>query len=433
MVDKKVRLSAFAYLLVLAGALQSDRVQAKRRQIVPERFPLHCVGSLEESKVGQSKGQMSRIAATLWSAAGVAAWLSAVLPRPLGYWAPGVAAAGTVGLLAAAGMLLMARHITPLMHFFIVLAGIQVITIAAYFAGPQGSPFTAMLYVWAGTYAFYFFRRSLAIIVVVAIGLNYAALIAVQTGNNFPLTRWLLVMITVVVTSALVSYLVEQHTLQLARQREQQARLAVAEERVRIARELHDVVAHHVSVMGIQAAAARQVLPRRPEDAVAALTSVEAAGRQAMGELHQLVGLLRHDGTDSCDRMPQPGLRQLPVLVTGMRQAGLAVDLQIKGHQWMLPPALELSAFRIVQEALTNTLQHAGPVRTLVTIRYRDRDGVEIDILDDGQHQQQTSQSGGNGLVGMRERVNLHGGHLEAGPRPEGGFRVHAVLNGQVS
>jgi len=382
---------------------------------------------------------MSRVAAMLWATGGVVAWLSAVLPRPVDYRPIGVMVAGTIGLLVAAGMFLAARHITPFMHFFVVLAGVQVITAATYFAGPQVSPFAAMLYVWAGAYAFYFFRRQLAIFVVVSIGANYAAVIVLQAGNNFPLTRWLIVMTTAVVTSALVSYLVEQHALQLAqereqqaREREQQARLAVAEERVRIARELHDVIAHHVSVMGIQAAAARLVFDQRRQDALAALTSIETASRQAITDLHQLVGLLRHDDeTDNPDPAPQPGLEQLPALIGQMGEAGLPVTLTIEGKPRPLPKTMELSAYRILQEALTNTLKHAGPAQAWVSIRYHDR-GVELEVLDDGWGPPSTQSSGGNGLVGMRERVALHGGHLEAGARPGEGFRVHATLDGQA-
>lgn len=407
---------------------------------MPELFPRDEAGFCpEEGGVGEVRGQMSRVAAMLWATAGVVAWLSAVLPRPVDYQPIGVMAVGTLALFVAAGIVLAGRHITPLMHFFIVLAGVQLITVGAYFFGPQASSLAAMLYVWAGAYAFYFFDRWLAIFVVVAIGANYAAVIVLQLGNGFPLTRWLVVMATVVVTSVLVSHLVEQHALQLARQRkqqarerEQQARLAVAKERVRIARELHDVVAHHVSVMGIQAAAARQVFDQRRQDALAALASVETTSRQAITDLHQLVGLLRHDDeTDDPKLVPQPGLKQLPALIDQVQESGLPVTLVIEGNPRPLTEAVELSAFRIVQEALTNTLKHAGPARAWVSIRYHNR-RVELEVLDDGCSPPSIRLSGGEGLVGMRERVALHGGHLEAGARPGGGFRVHATLDGQA-
>jgi signal transduction histidine kinase len=221
---------------------------------------------------------------------------------------------------------------------------------------------------------------------------------------------------------------------QLAQEREHCARLVVAQERVRIARELHDVLAHHVSVMGIQATAARRVFDHRREDAVAALTTIETASRQAMHELHHLVGLLRHsddtDDTDDRDVAPQPGLGQLPALVAEIRKAGLPVQLIIEGDQRPLPSTVELSAYRIIQEALTNTLNHAGPAHAWIRLRYRNT-GLELEVLDNGHGPPPTPPTGGNGLVGMRERVTLHGGHLETGARPEGGFRVHATLDRQ--
>jgi signal transduction histidine kinase len=222
----------------------------------------------------------------------------------------------------------------------------------------------------------------------------------------------------------------KQRSARLVREREQQARLAVAQERVRIARELHDVIAHHVSVMGIQAAAARRTFDHRREDAVAALTAIETASRQAMGELHQLIGLLRRNNdTDETDLAPPLGLEQLPVLAAEIRETGLPIELIIEGEQRPLPTAVELSAYRIIQEALTNTLKHAGPGHAWVRLRYTNT-GVDLEVLDDGTGPPPIPRPGGNGLVGMRERVALHGGHLRAGPRPEGGFRVHATLNG---
>jgi signal transduction histidine kinase len=223
----------------------------------------------------------------------------------------------------------------------------------------------------------------------------------------------------------------EQRAARLIREREQQAQLALAQERVRIARELHDVIAHHISVMGIQAAAARRIFDHRREDALAALTAIETASRQAIGELHQLVGLLRRsDKTDEPDVAPQPGLAQLPALIAEIREASLHVELIIEGEQRALPPSVELSAYRIIQEALTNTLKHAGAAHAWVRLRYTST-GVELEVLDDGTGPPPIPRPGGNGLVGMRERVALHGGHLETGARPNGGFRVYATLDGQ--
>ncbi|HKQ02607.1 MAG TPA: sensor histidine kinase, partial [Actinomycetes bacterium] len=219
----------------------------------------------------------------------------------------------------------------------------------------------------------------------------------------------------------------EERNRQLDHEREANARRAVLEERVRIARELHDVVAHHVSVMGIQAGVARRLFDRDPTEAVAAIGSVETASRQAIADLQQLVGVLRRR-EEGDDLTPQPSLGRLPELVEHMRQAGLRVKLTVQGLQGSLPAGVELSAYRIIQEALTNTLKHAGRAQAGVTVRYGNG-LVELEVVDDGQGPPaRRPGTGGKGLVGMRERVNLYGGHLDAGARPGGGFRVHAVL-----
>jgi signal transduction histidine kinase len=219
----------------------------------------------------------------------------------------------------------------------------------------------------------------------------------------------------------------EERNRQLDQQREVNARRAVLEERVRIARELHDVVAHHVSVMGVQAGVARRLFDRDPPEAVAAIGAVETASRQAIADLQQLVGVLRRQG-DGDDLAPQPSLQRLPELVEHMRQTGLPVTLTTTGTPQQLPAGVELSAYRIIQEALTNTLKHAGPAQAAVTVRY-DNGAVEVEVVDDGQGPPPARQgTGGKGLVGMQERVRLYGGRLEAGARPGGGFRVYAVL-----
>jgi len=219
----------------------------------------------------------------------------------------------------------------------------------------------------------------------------------------------------------------EDRNRQLDQEREVNARRAVLEERVRIARELHDVVAHHVSVMGVQAGVARRLFDRDPPEAVAAIGSVETASRQAIADLQQLVGVLRRQ-EEGDDLAPQPSLQRLPELVEHMRQTGLPVKLTTTGESQQLPAGVELSAYRIIQEALTNTLKHAGPAQAAVTVRY-DNGAVEVEVVDDGQGPPPARQgTGGKGLVGMQERVRLYGGRLEAGARPGGGFRVYAVL-----
>jgi signal transduction histidine kinase len=220
----------------------------------------------------------------------------------------------------------------------------------------------------------------------------------------------------------------ELRNAQLAREREASATRAVLEERVRIARELHDVVAHHVSLMSVQAGAARRLLDRRPDDARQAIGEVETAGRQAISDLDQLIGVLRSDAPEQ-GRGPQPGLAELPDLIAHTRKAGLAVDLQVDGDRRPLPVGVELCLYRIAQEALTNTLKHAGASSAQVRLCYRAA-AVELDVVDDGvgPGESPISHSGGRGLVGMRERVGLRGGLLELGPGPSGGFRVHAEV-----
>jgi signal transduction histidine kinase len=196
----------------------------------------------------------------------------------------------------------------------------------------------------------------------------------------------------------------EERNRQLDQEREANARRAVLEERVRIARELHDVVAHHVSVMGVQAGFARRLFDRDPAEAVAAIGSVETASRQAIADLQQLVGVLRRQ-EEGDDLAPQPSLGRLPELVEHMRQAGLPVELTVQGRQAPLPAGVELSAYRIIQEALTNTLKHAGPAQAAVTVRY-DNGAVEVEVVDNGRGRPSARPgTGGKGLVGMQERV----------------------------
>ncbi|MFC2004730.1 sensor histidine kinase [Chloroflexota bacterium] len=210
---------------------------------------------------------------------------------------------------------------------------------------------------------------------------------------------------------------------------------AVLNERVRIARELHDVVAHHVSVMGIQAAGARRVLPQKPEKAKEALSLIESSSRQAVSELHRLLGFLRQ-GQQTDELSPQPGLQQLNALVKQMHEAGLPVEVKIEGVERQLPPGIELSAYRIIQEALTNTLKHADAAKATVTIRYVNST-VELEIIDNGKGliRADRQEFRGKGIMGMRERVSLHEGRFETGNRPDGGFSVRATLpvKGQMS
>ncbi len=203
-----------------------------------------------------------------------------------------------------------------------------------------------------------------------------------------------------------------------------------AAERVRIARELHDIVAHSVSVMVIQIGAARMQLRIRPDTAEGPLLAAEDVGRQALADLRRLLGVLRADaaveGWNALPQAPQPGLSALPVLVEQARSTGLSVDVRVEGGPVVLPAGLDLTAYRIVQEALTNTLKHSGAAHVSVRLSYRDS-SLHIDVVDDGT-QTPADEGTGHGLVGISERVALFGGTALTGPAPDGGWRVHAEL-----
>ena len=203
------------------------------------------------------------------------------------------------------------------------------------------------------------------------------------------------------------------------------AQRAVAEERARIARELHDVIAHSVSVMTVQAGAVRRLLQPGQERERLALEAIESTGREALTEMRRLVGLLRRQGTVP-DFSPQPSMRAVDVLVGTIREAGLPVELAVEGEPRELAPGVDLAAYRVIQEALTNALKYAGPARAWVTVRWRE-DEIEVEIANDGSSEA-VGDGTGHGLIGLRERVALVGGTIESGPRAGGGFVVTARL-----
>ena len=213
----------------------------------------------------------------------------------------------------------------------------------------------------------------------------------------------------------------------LERDQAENQKLAVAEERARIAREMHDVVAHNVSVMVVQASAARRMIDHDPARAREALSSVEQTGREALAEMRRMLDVLRVED-ERAALAPQPSIDELDALIQLAREAGLDVELEVEGERRRLSSGVDLSAFRIVQEALSNTIKHAGAAHARVRLRFGD-DQVEVDVVDDGRGVRPHSENGkGQGLVGMRERVAMLGGRLEAGYRANGGFEVRATL-----
>ncbi|MET7678916.1 sensor histidine kinase [Streptomyces sp. NPDC005423] len=227
----------------------------------------------------------------------------------------------------------------------------------------------------------------------------------------------------------------EERATRLEREREAQAKVAVAAERARIARELHDVVAHNVSVMVVQADGAAYVLDSAPDQAKKALETISSTGRQALAEMRRLLGVLRTgEHKEAGEYVPQPDVEQIDELIEQCRTSGLPVDFKVEGTPRPLPSGVELTAYRIVQEALTNTRKHGGPnTGASVRLVYFD-DGLGLLVEDDGKgaphelYEEGGADGQGHGLIGMRERVGMVGGTLDAGPRPGGGFRISALL-----
>ena len=212
----------------------------------------------------------------------------------------------------------------------------------------------------------------------------------------------------------------------LERAREGEAQAAVQEERARIARELHDVVAHDVSVMVVQAAAAKRIVEREPDRAEEAIVSIEGTGREALAEMRRLLGVLRR-GHEDLALAPQPSLSRVDALLARTRAAGLDVALERSGDDTPLPAGVDLAAYRVVQEALANVVRHAGAEHAHVRLTYDPR-AVVVEVVDDGRGAANGGSKAGHGLIGLRERVDLNGGDFEAGPRAEGGFGVRARL-----
>jgi signal transduction histidine kinase len=265
-------------------------------------------------------------------------------------------------------------------------------------------------------------RFAFGLAVVVTVDLATSAGPKSNLHNNVPIT------VATLVVMLLVRRVVgdRERRVQVAeRERDVAAREAVVEERARIARELHDVIAHHVAIMVVQAGAERRVLGTASASTREVLETVEKTGRIALTEMRRLLGMLRDDVHEPLT--PQPGLDDVPVLVEQLREAGLPVALRVEGEPRALPVGIELSAYRIVQEALTNSLKYADGAHANVRIRYGS-ESLELEIADDGAGRAALEAGSGHGLVGMRERVALYGGRLDAGHVPSGGFAVRVVL-----
>jgi len=360
--------------------------------------------------------------AALIGAVGVGETLSGAY-APRGVW---IAAA----LVTAAVLAVRRSH--PLAALACVLRGFAALSLADPPADPTWqffASFVAVYSVGAHTPA----RTSLAALVLTLLFFAVGSLTDGERSSTADLGYvwflfggcWLLGRL--VARGAVRARALERHAVRLEVDRDAAARAAVAVERARIARELHDVIAHGVSVMVLQTAGVRRLLHDEQARERDVLQGVEESGRQALGELRRLLGMLRESDGEADGLEPQPSLSRIGELVGAMRSAGLEVQLRVDGDPASLPAGLDLSAYRIVQEALTNVLKHAAPARADVRIAVGAR-RLELEVLDDGTAGAAGGDGTGHGLVGMRERVTLYGGELQAGPRPEGGFAVRARL-----
>jgi signal transduction histidine kinase len=338
---------------------------------------------------------------------------------------------GPVGLvlLLVGSLPLTFRRVAPL-----TVLGVAVAASIAYQAlGHHPEPLPVAVLV--ALYAVAVFRRPLVCSIAAAV---YVAVVtAAALAGWLPLTddEYYVYLVSVVATvmlgygvalSRARATVAEQKAAALSRDSETRMQAAVEQEQARIAREVHDIVAHDVSVIVAQAAAARRVFPAQPEKALDSLTSIEAVGRDALDGLRRLMGLLRSRPDDE-DRSPQPSLARLPFLLAQLERAGLDVELTVTGTPGLLPATVELNAYRIVQEALTNSLKHAGPTRASVTLEYGP-DSLQVEVRDHGGTPSAKPPSTGFGLVGMQQRATMLGGVLVAGPAVDRGFRVSARL-----
>jgi signal transduction histidine kinase len=352
--------------------------------------------------------------------------------------------AGPIVAVEAAALLatvpLLFRRRFPFAAPAIAFAGVAGVSLVSLAGVTEGATF-AMLGLVLASWAAGAQREGQQALAGAALGLAaFAVIVQAQPGSGtaldfgdaeVDLASWLVIGIGLPLAAFALrrreerAVALEAEAERLAREREERARAAVAAERARIARDLHDVIAHSVSVMTVQGGAARLLLEQDAQRAREPLLAVEETGHQAMAEMRRLLGIVHAE--DAPALAPQPGLADLEALAEQVRQAGLPVALEVLGAPKALAPGLGLAGYRIVQEALTNALKHAGPARAWVTVRY-EPDALVLEILDDGAGGPSVDGGSGHGLVGMRERVALYGGELAAGRRPEGGFAVRARL-----
>jgi signal transduction histidine kinase len=240
--------------------------------------------------------------------------------------------------------------------------------------------------------------------------------------------------------TAMLGYYARDRAARVERERRQEAERAAAAERARVAREMHDIVAHNIAVMIALADGAAYTIARDPDQAAALMSHASQAGRSALTEMRRLLGILRQPGAAASGSAPQPALTDLDTMIDTVREAGLPVRLTVSGQAFPMPPSAQLALYRIIQEALTNTLKHADATSAHVRLHYRDGE-VDLEVTDDGRPGSTADPvspvtgavAAGHGLAGMRERAAVFGGEVSAGPRPEGGWRVHTLLRASLA
>jgi signal transduction histidine kinase len=343
------------------------------------------------------------------------------------YGADGTPPVAAVCLAVVAGGAVVLRRRAPLQVLAVSLAAVAGIAIAG--VSPAGFGPLVALYTVTVT------QERRVSVAAAAVGATVATLVTLVGTTENQLFDPIAAFVCTVGAWGLGIYVetrrryrreLQERAAYLEREREQLAQIAAHEERTSIARELHDIVAHSVSVMLVGVRGARDVLRTSPDVADETLASVETSGEQSLAELRRILALLR-EPERTAESRPQPSLAELDELVAAFRDAGMPVRMETVGERERLPDGVELSVYRIVQEALTNVLKHSHPSQVTVTLAFRDK-GLEVEVVDDGQPVGDGAAATGHGIVGMRERVALLGGELETGRRADGGFRVVARL-----
>lgn len=353
----------------------------------------------------------------------VAAYTGAALHHHPGAWRLPL-----LYLLAPLATLPMAvRRRWPLQAFAVVLVG----TLGTVALGIKATTITAATFVLYTVAVQESRRWSLLALAATEAGIVMSFVLVSNSGDLLNAAFAVLVQVTVWVIGDGVG----RHRADVARLQQQSLRRALAEQRLEMARELHDVVAHAMSVVAVQAGVGSHLISTRPDQAAKSLSAIEETARAALSETRSLLGVMRDNGQDPAGLTPPPGIASVSGLVKQLTDAGQPVSLRVEGQPCTLPPTLELSAYRVVQEALTNVVRHAGRSAAAEVVICYDGQGVQVTVTDDGAGQAAARQSPhpGHGLTGMRERVLLLGGHLRAGPRPEGGYQVVARLPAEAA